>query len=193
MQSDSDRVKAEKGLLREQMRESIETLSDAAKAQESERIAWVLEGLLRPPREECIAVYFPLGDEPDITPLIEAMLRTGQSLCAPRIEKKHLVMHRFSSLNDLQKSPFGNLEPEPDTKPESNPSFVLVPGVAFDREKNRLGRGLGFYDHYIAEQRKNNPRTEFLGVCFSCQLLESIPTLPHDQKMTRVICADEIT
>jgi 5-formyltetrahydrofolate cyclo-ligase len=193
---DEEHIKAAKGMLRERVRESIGTLSDGVKAQESERICWVLEGLLRPPRKECMAVFFPLSDEPDILPLIEAMLQAGQSLVAPRMEGKNLVMRRFSSLEELTRSAYGNLEPHSAPVGASRggpePAIILVPGRAFDHSCNRLGRGVGFYDRFIASERKKHPKTEFLGVCFSCQLLENIPTLPNDQRVDRVVSPDEI-
>jgi len=185
-------VQAGKARLRDRVSAQLASVAPQQKAQESERICWILEGLLHPPRAEVIAVYFPLSDEPDITPLIEAMLRAGQPLCAPRVDGRNLVMHRFTSLQGLKKGRYGNLEPSSDSKPQPEPQFVLLPCVAFDRSGNRLGRGLGFYDCFIENLREENPKAELLGVCFSCQLLENIPTLPHDQKVTRVVSADEI-
>lgn len=60
--------------------------------------------------------------------------------------------------------------------------LVLVPGVAFDREGNRLGRGKGYYDRIL----KQTPAYK-IGLCFDFQLLDCVPTEEHDIKMDRVI------
>lgn len=62
--------------------------------------------------------------------------------------------------------------------------LILVPGVAFDVSGNRLGRGKGYYDKVLRQTDAYK-----LGVCFGFQLLEQIPTEPHDVKMDRVIAS----
>ena len=58
-----------------------------------------------------------------------------------------------------------------------------MPGVAFDRKGNRMGRGRGFYDRML----KSTPNALKFGVAFDFQLLDDIPVEPHDVKMDRVI------
>ena len=57
-----------------------------------------------------------------------------------------------------------------------------VPGVAFDRTLNRLGRGKGFYDKILSQTKACK-----IGICFDFQLLDRIPTEVHDVRMTQVI------
>ena len=64
--------------------------------------------------------------------------------------------------------------------------LILVPGVAFDASGNRLGRGKGYYDKILRQTDAYK-----LGVCFAFQLLEQIPTEPHDVKMDRVVASKE--
>ena len=59
---------------------------------------------------------------------------------------------------------------------------ILVPGVAFDRTLNRLGRGKGFYDKILSQTKACK-----IGICFDFQLLDRIPTEVHDVRMTQVI------
>ena len=59
---------------------------------------------------------------------------------------------------------------------------ILVPGVAFDRTLNRLGRGKGFYDKILSQTKACK-----IGICFAFQLLDRIPTEVHDVRMTQVI------
>ena len=83
---------------------------------------------------------------------------------------------------------FGVLLPTPPADaPETKPHIVLVPGLAFTRTGDRLGRGKGFYDRYLA----NYPGIK-IGLAFREQLLEDIPTEAHDVPMDLVACADGI-
>lgn len=67
---------------------------------------------------------------------------------------------------------------------EEEIDLVIVPGQAFDKQGNRLGRGKGFYDRFLT--RTNAFR---IGICFDFQLLPQIPTEAHDIKMDFVISA----
>lgn len=61
--------------------------------------------------------------------------------------------------------------------------LIVVPGVAFDRTGNRMGRGRGFYDRLL----KSTPNAVKIGVAYEFQMLEEIPVEPHDVKMDIVI------
>lgn len=62
--------------------------------------------------------------------------------------------------------------------------LILVPGVAFDKSGNRLGRGKGYYDKVLKQTGAYK-----LGVCFDFQLVERVPVEPHDVKMDRVVAS----
>jgi 5-formyltetrahydrofolate cyclo-ligase len=79
---------------------------------------------------------------------------------------------------------FGILEPAQALREIPPVDVVVVPGVAFDRRNNRLGRGKGYYDRLLA-----TINTYKIGVCFGCQLLEHVPHDAHDVRMDRVVWA----
>jgi 5-formyltetrahydrofolate cyclo-ligase len=60
--------------------------------------------------------------------------------------------------------------------------LAIIPGLAFDKENNRLGRGKGYYDKFLKTTSAFK-----LGICFSEQLLDSIPHDELDVKMDKVI------
>ncbi|MFA7682254.1 MAG: 5-formyltetrahydrofolate cyclo-ligase, partial [Candidatus Peribacteraceae bacterium] len=66
---------------------------------------------------------------------------------------------------------------------------ALIPGRAFDRDGNRLGRGNGSYDHWIREQRTANPQTKIWGIAFECQIVPIVPTEEHDERVDALITA----
>jgi len=91
--------------------------------------------------------------------------------------------------NDLQigryglRSPSSRCTPIPDAQID----LALIPGLGFDSSGRRLGRGAGFYDRWIENRLKYSEPLTLVGVCFDEQLIEQVPTDPHDQTMDRVV------
>jgi 5-formyltetrahydrofolate cyclo-ligase len=78
---------------------------------------------------------------------------------------------------------FGIPEPSGELFKDYNEiDLILVPGVAFDIENNRMGRGKAYYDKLLSSLKAFK-----LGVCFDFQLLQSVPTDEHDIKMDRIL------
>ena len=67
------------------------------------------------------------------------------------------------------------------------PNLLLVPGLAFDKELNRLGRGRGYYDRYLKSFEGIK-----VGICFEKQIIETIPTEAFDMKLDYLITEKNI-
>ena len=132
-----------------------------------------------------IALFSPLPSEPDIELLWEAAPRR---FCYPRVAHGGLEFVAVESHADLTTSPWHGQIREPSHPgarlvPPAEIDAILVPGLAFTKPGHRLGRGGGFYDRYLALL----PATTLkIGVCFATQLVETLPTEPHDQCMNAV-------
>ena len=101
----------------------------------------------------------------------------------PRIEGEEMNFYDISE--GLEKGSFDIMEPTSNTPIEpSEIDVMIVPGVAFTRQGARLGRGKGFYDKYLSH---SGFRAYTIGVCFPCQIVESLPTEPHDKTLDKVI------
>lgn len=90
----------------------------------------------------------------------------------------------------LVEGAYGIPEPPPNA-PEVEPASLdalLVPGVAFTRSGVRLGQGGGFYDRFIPKMRPDAPR---IGLCHSWQVVDDLPTEPHDVRVTHVVTEKE--
>ncbi len=133
-----------------------------------------------------ILLYYPLPDEVDVRPLIDNLVQQGKRIILPKvISDSELTLHIYHSKDDLTQGAFGIMEP---TSEEVSPSDIedtavaIVPGMAFDIKGHRLGRGKGYYDRLLSRITDIYK----VGVCFPFQILEDIPTDPHDIVMNEI-------
>ena len=122
-----------------------------------------------------IMLFASLPDEIPTHDIIERWSES-KNIYLPRVNGDDLEIIRYQP-GMLHKGSYDIMEPEGnDTVDPAVLDLIIVPGVAFDRKGNRLGRGKGFYDRFLA--RETNAAT--IAVCFDCQLVKHIPTEPHD-------------
>lgn len=180
----------QKQLLRRSITERLAHLNAKDRAAESRSIMRRIKENM-PPNSAILCGYHPMPSEPDLLPLLAELLAKGIALYLPRTEGKAFNFHRVTDLTQLERGPFGILEPKAETE-ELNLKTVqlaLVPGVAFDASGNRLGRGNGGYDKWLAKLRKENPTAQVWGIAFDCQIVHAIPTETHDAKVDAVVTA----
>lgn len=130
-----------------------------------------------------VALYHALPDEPRTLPLIERWYRE-KTIYLPVVEGDDLRFLPYTGSQAVQRGAYQIWEPI-DQGEEADLAaidLILVPGVAFDRQGNRMGRGKGYYDRALRLVKA--PK---IGVCFHFQLLDQIPTEPFDIPMDRVI------
>ncbi|MDO4756470.1 MAG: 5-formyltetrahydrofolate cyclo-ligase [Parabacteroides sp.] len=136
----------------------------------------------------CIALYHALPGEVQTADFIEKWYKHKQ-LLLPVVKGNDLQLFVYAGIESLQTGAFGILEPSDDCQvvPEEKIDLIIVPGVAFDRQHNRLGRGKGFYDRLLSTLS-----TPKIGICYDFQLKELIPVEPFDKKMDLIITNKEI-
>ena len=156
-------------------------LSAAEIAAKSEAVWRQVEALEEFRQAATVLLYASLPDEvqtPDFIRRHGARLR----LLLPAVQGDALLVGEATGLR--RSEPFGILEPAHALREIPPIAVAIIPGVAFDRCNNRLGRGKGYYDRLLASLS-----TYKIGVCFGCQLLERVPCEAHDVKMDRVVWA----
>lgn len=171
--------------LRRQIREKKRQFSDL---QLEELSLPVIERLLAHPAvagAKTILMYYSLADEVNTHNAIRAMAEEGKNVLLPRvISSEEMEIRRYKSDKDLAEGSYGIMEPTGELFTEYEKIDVaIIPGMSFDSYNNRLGRGKGYYDRFLAKV----PHMYKIGVCFDFQKLETIPAYDNDIKMNLVI------
>ena len=126
-----------------------------------------------------VAVYKAIGEELDTLPLVERLRKAGAKILLPRVESDIEMTFRLHQKDDiLVRGPFGLEQPASNAE-EVRPGLVLAPLLGFDGRGARLGYGKGFYDRKLTELRASGP-CFYVGLCFSAQQVDAIPTSRHD-------------
>ncbi len=153
----------------------------------SANICLQLEESLLFQQTSCIALYYALPGEVETESLLEKWYQQ-KKLVLPLVKGDDLQFQQYLGKDYLQRGAFNIWEPD-----EKCPivdlqdiELIIVPGVAFDRSRNRLGRGKGFYDRMLAQLEI--PK---IGICFDFQLKEEIPADTFDKKMDLIITEKE--
>lgn len=138
-----------------------------------------------------ILFYFAFDGEVETLEMISQAKKIGKKIALPSIIKaqKRIVPIVIENLQkDLCDGPYGIKQPRYDKKKSldfDEMDLVIVPGIAFDRNNYRLGRGAGYYDRFLGALPSHVPT---LGLAFDFQIVDSIPHLQeHDVPVSRVI------
>jgi len=135
-----------------------------------------------------IALYAALADEVPSRPLFDAFLGLRIPCLFPRmLEERGLAFAEVADWSELQPGRYGVLEPPSQAavvRPEEG-DLVLVPGVAFDRVGNRLGRGQGCYDRAFPAAAPRPPR--LIGVAYQLQVIDFVPHTERDRRVDAVV------
>ncbi|MDJ0942505.1 MAG: 5-formyltetrahydrofolate cyclo-ligase [Kiloniellales bacterium] len=144
------------------------------------------------PAEARVSGYWPLRDELDPRPVLEALAARGRRLCLPVVVESGaaLVFRSWRPDAALEPAVFGTRVPGPDC-PSVEPDILLVPLLAFDRRGRRLGYGGGFYDRTLAALRGRRPVLA-IGLAFAAQEVEEVPVEAGDEALDRIVTEREV-
>ena len=133
-----------------------------------------------------IALYYPSNFELNVLKILELKYFSNQHFLLPVIEKNNLLKFFLWKKNEvLTINEFGILEP---IKIKENiPDIILVPLLAFDNDKFRLGYGKGYYDRYLNNYTKKYENILTVGVAFSFQKYHKLPTTNFDVKLDLIL------
>ena len=103
--------------------------------------------------------------------LIEKALEMGKTVAVPRVEGDDMVYYEIKDFSTLKSGYFGIMEPDGGKVCTREEGFLLVPGVAFDSARHRVGYGKGFYDRFLAA----HPGFTTVAAAFEFQLFDAVP------------------
>lgn len=144
-------------------------------------------------KAEVIMVFLSLPSEVDTSPIVLRCWQARKRVLAPKVswnQRRMLPVEIRSLTDDLMVSTMGIREPVAGIPfPIPLIDMVIVPGLAFDEYGNRLGRGRGFYDRFLAHP-------EFKGIAcglaFEEQILPSVPVGPLDRHVDMVVTDEKV-
>ncbi len=141
-------------------------------------------------RSRRILFYASFDGEVETFAMMKQAQTLGKKIALPAVlkDQKKIIPSAVNNLEALKKGPYGILQPNEDKQEPfaiKDLDLVIVPGLAFDRQNHRLGRGAGYYDRFLNEIP---PATPTVGLAFDFQIVERLPDVAsHDRTVSRVI------
>ena len=134
---------------------------------------------------QIIMMYYSLPDEVYTHEMVDKLYHSGKTILLPKVVADGIMeIRRYEGQKSLRQGAFGIMEPiGPLYTDFSSIDLAVVPGMSFDKEGNRLGRGKGYYDRFLIQLTT----TYKLGVCFDFQKTDQVPCEVTDVKMDEVL------
>jgi len=139
-------------------------------------------------KAKTVMFYIAFDGEVNTDEMIKQARQQGKQVVVPVCKQNRRINPcRFKSGTRLMRGPYGIREPRPQRPIKlKDLELVIVPGVAFDKKGNRLGRGRGYYDRFLA---RLSAKIVTVGLAFDFQVLPSVPATSEDTGVDRVIFA----
>ena len=171
----------DKKTLRQQIRTLKKQHSSEELLDQSEKILQRLAAHSCFLQAEKVMLYASLPDEVQTLDFIETW-RHQKTIILPTVVGDDIIPVELAENVAFAEGDFHI--PEPQNHPYTgNFDLIIVPGMAFDANGHRLGRGRGYYDRFLAQ----HPDVHTIGLCFDFQLLPEIPSEPHDRNIDEII------
>ena len=130
--------------------------------------------------------YLPYNQEVRTVPMLEQAIRDGKRVAVPKVYGDTMRFIYLDDLSQVEKSEMGIPEPILDMPvAEDKTALVLMPGLAFTKQGDRMGYGGGFYDRFLTDE----PEHPTLALCYDFQIVESLPTEEFDIPVDTVLWA----
>ena len=135
-------------------------------------------------KAKVVHAYIPMGAEIDIKPLLIRLIEMGITVVTPKTLKKPKIENRIlTSFNDLEKGVFGTSHPASPFEYKGDFDFIIIPGLAFDKNNYRLGYGGGYYDTFLEQ----HPQAFKQGVFYPFQKVSDVPQEKHYIQLDAVL------
>lgn len=177
-----EQVKRQKKAMRAILEQKRRVLTAEQVTQYSNAIIEQIEQMQSFRQANTIMVYYPIHNEVDLLPLVHKYC-TEKTFVFPITHHNSIEIRPYDGDENMKRGKFGVPEPQTPTW-EDTVDLIFVPGVAFDHKLHRIGRGGGYYDRFLRQQRQ----TTKIGVAYDFQLKKK--SIPHnwlDVRVDRVV------
>lgn len=170
---------------KQEMRKMIRLRKQQHTADESSVIIARLKANPRFSQAQTLLLYSALPDEVQTQSLLDELTVQGKTVLLPKVvSSEDMELRRYTGKADLQPGAYGIMEPIGSLFTDyASIDVAVVPGMAFDAQGHRLGRGKGYYDRFLAKI----PDVYKIGLCFSWQIVDEVPSEPNDIMMDEII------
>ncbi len=178
-----DTAAAQKEQLRKALRLLTKQQNPAELEKESRLICNKLEWSPEFKEAQNLLLYYSLSDEVSTLELIQRWYKHKNILLPVIIDDSNMVLRLYTGQTALQLNPWGIAEPiGEDFLVYDKIDLAVIPGMAFDKQGYRLGRGKAYYDRFLGQLQ-----CPVFGLCFAYRCLESLPVEDWDIPVQRVI------
>lgn len=179
---------------KKEIREKVKKYRKEAAAEEihtnSEAICRQFLQLPEYKEAKAVFAYMDCKNEVETKKVIEQCWKDGKIIAVPKVFGEHMKYYAISSYEDLEDGYFGIREPKHETLQEivCEDGLMILPGVAFDENRHRVGYGGGFYDRYL----EAHPGMKTIAFAFEFQLFEKVPFEEFDRQPGKIITEKRI-
>lgn len=150
-------------------------------------------------KASCVLSFVSYGTEIKTNQLLDIILNENKMLCLPRTENEKMEFYYINSDEDFSEQTeigeYGITVPKSnqdklDLNSIPDKTLIIIPGLAFDERGNRLGKGKGYYDKFLAELLSTSEKGKILGIvgyCYDFQIIDKVITEPNDIPVDYII------
>jgi len=173
---------SEKAALRAEMKSRIAEMTQEEMNRQSVAVCMRLAQSSEFINADTVLVYKAMKGECDPALLADIAYGMGKRVAYPRCEGDELGLY-IADEGQFIPGMYGILEPDDSCEriDMAEVDFAVIPGVAFDRNGGRLGRGKGYYDRLLKDSKAVKA-----GICFNEQIVDSVPMEVHDGRMDMI-------
>lgn len=130
-----------------------------------------------------VSAYLPINNEVETKQIIDSLIRGGKRVFVPQFANYEYRFSEFKDWDDLAQGPLGILQPKKASQISADKLDVaILPGVAFDKRRVRLGYGKGVFDQLLEGSKACR-----IGLAYYFQIVEKLPREKHDLTMDVIV------
>lgn len=163
---------------REQQKKLRQTLLPEERQIRNQKISECLFAQEAVRKSKWMFPFVSYGTEVDTLGIIQKALEKKMRVAVPRVEGQQMDFYEITSMGQLKEGFHRILEPVTQERIEAHEGVMLLPGLAFDLQKNRVGYGGGYYDRYL--ERVLGDRLTTIAIAYDFQIVEQIESEEFD-------------